>query len=63
MKNLDKIINYYRSIKEESANVLYHGNIAGTTEAGDDPPVDFRKKKYKKVPFFYRDIIKKLYKK
>jgi hypothetical protein len=47
-KSLQKIINIIRSLHEESGggaptNSLIGGNIAGTKEAGDDPPV--RKKK------------------
>ena len=49
MKNrgLEKIIDIIRGhIKEEMPTMaLGHGKIAGTVEAGDDPPVR-RKKKY-----------------
>jgi len=46
--DIDKIINIVRTLKEEGmiANALGapgEGKIAGTVEAGDDPPV--RKKK------------------
>lgn len=46
-KNLNKIIDIIRRhIKEEvPVMALAHGNIAGTVEAGDDPPVR-RKKTY-----------------
>ena len=44
---LDKILGIVRNIKEDAAavptNSLAGGQIAGTKEAGDDPPV--RKKK------------------
>lgn len=45
-KNLEKIINLIR-LREESAptNNVGGGQIAGTVEAGDDPPVR-KKKKY-----------------
>ena len=45
-KNLEKIINLIR-LREESTptNNVGGGQIAGTVEAGDDPPVR-KKKKY-----------------
>ena len=44
-KNLEKIINLIR-LREESAptNNVGGGQIAGTVEAGDDPPVRKRKR-------------------
>lgn len=33
------------------------GGLAGLPP--DEPPVDLRRKKYKKVPYFFRDLIKK----
>ena len=51
---LDKILGIVRNIKEDAAavptNSLAGGQIAGTKEAGDDPPVNKRKKKYIKLP-------------
>jgi hypothetical protein len=45
--DIDKIIDIVRSLKEEAVvgptNSVGSGQIAGTVEAGDDPPV--RKKK------------------
>ena len=46
--NIDKIISIVKTLREEAAmdaptNNLGGGQIAGTREAGDDPPV--RKKK------------------
>jgi hypothetical protein len=47
-KNLEKLISLIR-LREEAAaaptNNVGSGNIAGTVEAGDDPPVR-KKKKY-----------------
>ena len=39
--NIDKLIKIIRSVNEETviANNVGSGNIAGTPEAGDDPPV------------------------
>ena len=45
MKSTEKIIGIVRSLKEEIANVVGGGHIAGTAEAGDDPPVRLKKKK------------------
>ena len=46
--DIDKIISIIRDLKEEGAPTMNvgAGNIAGTTEAGDDPPVNKKKKKY-----------------
>jgi hypothetical protein len=35
------------------------GQIAGTPESGDLPPVDLRKKKYKNLPLFYKKIYRR----
>jgi hypothetical protein len=48
--NIDRIISIIRSLKEEGVVAaptmnLGSGNIAGTVEAGDDPPVFKGKKK------------------
>jgi len=41
--DIDKIISIIRTLKEEASaaptNNVGSGNIAGTVEAGDDPPV------------------------
>lgn len=45
--DIDKIIDIIRTLKEEGPTVsLGSGQIAGTVEAGDDPPVNKKKKKY-----------------
>ena len=48
--NIDKIISIVKTLREEAAmaaptNSVGGGQIAGTSEAGDDPPVR-KKKKY-----------------
>lgn len=40
-------------------NSLAKGNIAGTSQAGDYPPVDLRKKKYKNLPLLYKDLFRR----
>ena len=50
--NIDKIIDIVRTLREEAmmtaapTNNVGGGQIAGTKEAGDDPPVRIKKKKY-----------------
>jgi hypothetical protein len=48
--DIDKIINIVRNLREEAmvapTNSVSSGKIAGTKEAGDDPPVRKKKKKY-----------------
>ena len=58
---VDKILECYRRLREEAAGsgggmTVGGGNIAGLPP--DDPPVDFRKKKYKKLNMFYRSTVK-----
>lgn len=61
MKSTDKIIELLRTIKEDGAPTVNvgSGNIAGTREAGDDPPVDLRKYKKKLSMFYRKDIMDK----
>ena len=48
--NIDKIINIVRNLREEAmvapTNNIGSGKIAGTKEAGDNPPVRKKKKRY-----------------
>ena len=48
--NIDKIINIVRNLREEAmvvpTNSVGSGKIAGTKEAGDNPPVRKKKKRY-----------------
>ena len=57
---VDKILECYRRLKEEAVSgggmTVGGGNIAGLPP--DDPPVDFRKRKYKKLNMFYRQAVK-----
>jgi len=45
--DIDRIIDIVRTLKEEGGPTMSmaHGQIAGSVEAGDDPPVR-KKKKY-----------------
>jgi len=53
--DIDKIINIVRTLKEEGGPTMAmsHGQIAGSVEAGDDPPV----KRKKKPPVLGRGIM------
>ena len=49
--DIDKIINIVRNLREQAVmaaptNSVGSGKIAGTVEAGDDPPLRKKKKKY-----------------
>ena len=49
--DIDKIIDIVKSLREDAmmaapTNAVGTGQIAGTAEAGDDPPVRKKKKKY-----------------
>ena len=59
--DIDKIINIVRNLREQAVmtaptNSVGSGKIAGTKEAGDDPPVR-KKKKY-----IYQKGLRKLWK-
>jgi hypothetical protein len=60
-KNLEKLISLIRLREEASAaptNNVGSGNIAGTVEAGDDPPVRLKKKK----KYIYMKGVRKMWK-
>ena len=48
--DIDKIINIVRNLREEAmvapTNNVGSGKIAGTKEAGDNPPIRKKKKRY-----------------
>jgi hypothetical protein len=53
--DINKIIFIVRSLKEEAVT-LGSALIAGTKEAGDDPPVDLRKDKRRNWNPFFKDL-------
>ena len=58
--DIDKIIDSVRTIKEEGPTVsLGSGQIAGTVEAGDDPPVDLRSRNTKGWNIFFKDLVRR----
>ncbi len=59
-----KVISIIRNLREEGivssgapTNNASGGNIAGLPP--DNPPVDLIKKKYKGIPFFYKNIFRR----
>tara|TARA_B100001996_G_scaffold336887_1_gene288439 strand:+ start:560 stop:757 length:198 start_codon:yes stop_codon:yes gene_type:complete len=53
--DINRIISIIRNLKEDAPTVnVGSGNIAGTVEAGDDPPVN---KKKKKPPIIARGLM------
>lgn len=57
--DIGKIIEIVHNLREESPTMnLGAGQIAGTVEAGDDPPVDLRRKNTKKWNIFFRGLVK-----
>ena len=58
-KGLEKIINIIRgNLYEQPTNNVGGGKIAGTVEAGDDPPV----RKRKRNRYIYMKGVRKLWK-
>jgi len=62
--DIERVIDIIRTIKEENGaavtptNSLAGGQIAGTIEAGDDPPVDLRHRNTKKWNIFFKGLVK-----
>ncbi len=57
-KKIDRIVEVVRNYlgEEGIVNSVGSGKIAGTSEAGDDPPVDLRKKKRRNWNPFFKDL-------
>jgi len=58
---VDKILECYRLIKEDAGGggmTVGGGGIAGMPPEDTDPPVDLRRRKYKKLNMFYRQAVK-----
>lgn len=57
---INKIIDIIHSLKEEAPTMnLGAGQIAGTKEAGDDPPVDLRNRNTKGWNIFFKDLVRR----
>lgn len=60
MNKLDKVISIIKTLKEDAPTMnLGAGQIAGTVEAGDDPPVDLRHRHTKGWGIFFKDIVRR----
>ncbi len=61
--DIDKVIAVVKSLKEEapvmSLGTPPEGKIAGTVQAGDDPPVDLRSKNTKGWNIFFKDLVRR----
>ena len=60
--DIHKIIDIVRTIKEENGGPTMSvgsGEIAGTVEAGDDPPVDLRRKNTSGWNIFFKDLVRR----
>ena len=55
LMDMDRIISIIKVLKEEGMT-LGAGSIAGTKEAGDDPPVDLRRGKRRNWNPFCKDL-------
>jgi hypothetical protein len=63
--NIERVIDIIHSLKEENGPTmsLGAGQIAGTVEAGDDPPVDLRRRNTKGWNIFFKGLVKQQRKK
>jgi hypothetical protein len=61
MDKVDRLIQIVRTLKEEGGPTmsLGVGKIAGTVEAGDDPPIDLRKRNTKRWNIFFKNIVRR----
>ena len=59
--DINKIIEIVHNLKEENGSPTVNlgaGQIAGTVEAGDDPPVDLRRKNTKGWNIFFKTLVR-----
>ena len=57
---INKVIDIIHSLKEEAPTMnLGAGQIAGTVEAGDTPPVDLRNRNTKGWNIFFKDLVRR----
>lgn len=62
--DINKIIDIIHTLKEDAPTMnLGAGEIAGTKEAGDDPPVDLRTRETKGWNIFFKDLVRRTRKK
>ena len=56
IENISDIVRKYSINEDAPTNSVGGGHIAGTKPAGDDPPVDLRKKKHRDWNPFFKDL-------
>ena len=56
IENVSDIVRKYRLQEDAPTNSVGGGAIAGTSQAGDDPPVDLRKKKMRDWNPLFKDL-------
>ena len=58
--DINKIIDIVHTLKEDAPTMsLGAGEIAGTKEAGDEPPVDLRTRETKGWNIFFKDLVRR----
>lgn len=59
--DINKIIDIIHTLKEENGPTMSvgAGEIAGTVEAGDDPPVDLRSRNAKGWNIFFKGLVRR----
>lgn len=65
MEKIDKVIkiikeNMIANSPGQSGGFSSSSSSEGPTAGFDLPIVDYRKKKFKRIPLFYRDLVKKI---
>jgi hypothetical protein len=59
MEKIDKVIKIFKShLNEEPTMSLSSGRIAGTTQAGDNPPVKIDLRTKNRWNPFFKDLVK-----
>jgi len=59
--DIERVIGIVRTLKEEGSPTVNvgSGRIAGTVEAGDDPPVDLRNRNTRGWNIFFKDLVRR----
>jgi hypothetical protein len=56
--NIERVIDIVRQHRLDEMMTVGAGGIAGTAEAGDDPPVDLRRGKARGWNIFFKGLVK-----
>jgi len=59
--DIERVISIVHNLKEEGSPTVNvgSGQIAGTVEAGDDPPVDLRNRNTRGWNIFFKDLVRR----